>query len=534
MSDLGIGIMLDCSRGAVMNLPSLKRYIELLAKMGYKTLQLYTEDTYEIKEEPYFGYLRGKYTQAELREIDAFTLEKGIELIPCIQTLGHLDALVRWDRYQPIMDIDNILLADDERTYELIDRMFSALESTFTSRRVHIGMDEVHRVGLGKHLQLHGYENRTAILLRHLKRVTEIADKHGFHPMMWSDMFFALATGGSYRLGAEVSEKVVEEVPQNLDLVYWDYYRFDKDFYANVLRAHGKFRNRIIFAGGLWTWRGFAPHTYTSLKTTSAAMAACREVGCRNIFFTLWGDDGGECSYFTALPLLFYAARAVAGEPDMEQLKVEFHALTGEDFDAMMEMGRANSLDDRNCFSNPSKVWLYQDPFLGIYDRTVPESAPAYYTALAERLEASGAQSHSLKNLFAAQAAFARAVAAKCRLGVAARAAYRAGDKAALMILAEKDFPAAIHAVEAFHTAYQALWFSENKPQGYEFHDIRLGGLAARLKTCEERLKAYAAGKTESLPELEEEILPVHDDGDAIPEEQMWAKIAFPYGRAGH
>ena len=75
---LGLGAMLDCSRGAVMHLPALKRYIDLLAKMGYKTLMLYTEDTYEIEEEPYFGYRRGKYTVKELREVDAYAAERGI------------------------------------------------------------------------------------------------------------------------------------------------------------------------------------------------------------------------------------------------------------------------------------------------------------------------------------------------------------------------------------------------------------------------------------------------------------------------
>ena len=31
--------------------------------MGYNQIQLYTEDTYEIKEYPYFGYLQGPLYQ---------------------------------------------------------------------------------------------------------------------------------------------------------------------------------------------------------------------------------------------------------------------------------------------------------------------------------------------------------------------------------------------------------------------------------------------------------------------------------------
>lgn len=525
---LGRGVMLDCSRGAVMHLPALKRYIDLLAKMGYKTLMLYTEDTYEIKEEPYFGYRRGKYTTEELREIDAYARDRGIELIPCIQTLAHLNGLMRWSRYTPFIDTDNILLVDDERTYALIERMFDSLEASFSSRRVHIGMDEAWRVGLGKYLERHGFENRTEILLRHLSRVVEIASRHGFRPMMWSDMFFHLATGGGYRPDAVFSEDVIAKVPEELDLVYWDYYRFNKDFYAGVIRVHQKFRNPVIFAGGLWTWRGFAPLSHQALKITDAAMAACRETGCRDIFFTLWGDDGGECSYFAALPTLHYAAQAVDGVPDPESLRRTFRAATGEDYDDLMMLGEIGDLNGEPGFAGPSKVWLYQDPLLGYYDRTVPQGAPAYYAALADRIDAAAERSASLGALFRAEAAFARAVGLKCRLGVRAREAFLAGDKAALLSLALHDFPAAADAVDTFHRLYEVQWHSENKPNGYERHDTRLGGLAARLRTCAARLAAYAKGEIPDIPELREEVLPAEGETDRLPNEQFYDRITLP------
>ncbi|MCI8459504.1 MAG: beta-N-acetylhexosaminidase, partial [Clostridia bacterium] len=66
------GAMIDCSRNAVLNISAVKRLIDGLAKMGYNTLELYTEDTFEVEGEPYFGYLRGRYSGAEIKEIDAY------------------------------------------------------------------------------------------------------------------------------------------------------------------------------------------------------------------------------------------------------------------------------------------------------------------------------------------------------------------------------------------------------------------------------------------------------------------------------
>ena len=81
------GLMMDMSRNSVMNMPSLKKLIPALADMGYNFIMLYTEDTYEIPEEPYFGHFRGRYTQAELKDFVAFCEGYGVEVIPCIQTL---------------------------------------------------------------------------------------------------------------------------------------------------------------------------------------------------------------------------------------------------------------------------------------------------------------------------------------------------------------------------------------------------------------------------------------------------------------
>jgi hypothetical protein len=50
-----LGVMLDVSRNAVMNMENLKNYIKLISKMGYNCVFLYAEDTYEVNGEPYFG-----------------------------------------------------------------------------------------------------------------------------------------------------------------------------------------------------------------------------------------------------------------------------------------------------------------------------------------------------------------------------------------------------------------------------------------------------------------------------------------------
>ena len=186
------GVMLDMSRNAVMKPSTVNKFVDYISSFGYNMLQLYTEDTYEVNNEPYFGYLRGGFKKEEIKEIDAHCRKKGVELIPCIQTLAHLRTIFKYHPYRGINDYDDILLIDEPRTYELIDNMFASLAESYSSRKVHIGMDEAHMVGLGRYLDKHGLCNRYELLNRHLTKVVEIAKKYGFEPMMWSDMFFRI------------------------------------------------------------------------------------------------------------------------------------------------------------------------------------------------------------------------------------------------------------------------------------------------------------------------------------------------------
>ena len=61
------GTMLDCSRNSVLSVESIKKYIRMQAALGMNTMMLYTEDTYEVPEYPYFGAFRGRYTREELK-----------------------------------------------------------------------------------------------------------------------------------------------------------------------------------------------------------------------------------------------------------------------------------------------------------------------------------------------------------------------------------------------------------------------------------------------------------------------------------
>ena len=148
-----------------MLLPSAVKFLlRQLALMGTNVLQLYCEDTYKIEGEPFFGYFRGPYTEAELRDIDDYAFALGIEVIACIQTLGHLGQMLQWPRYGTLRDTAEVLLAESEETYAFIEKMIKAISLPLRSKRIHIGMDEAHGVSEGRYRQLYGFKESTKVV----------------------------------------------------------------------------------------------------------------------------------------------------------------------------------------------------------------------------------------------------------------------------------------------------------------------------------------------------------------------------------
>ena len=511
-----LGVMIDMSRNAVMSVEGLKRFLPLLKKMGYNCAMLYTEDTYEVDGEPYFGYMRGRYTKAEMKELDAFATSIGMTLIPCIQTLAHLNAIFRWNKYP--RDCNDILLTGDERTYELIDHRFATLSECFASRKIHVGMDEADMLGRGKYLDLHGYEKADDIMKNHLERVCEIAEKYDYEVMLWSDMYFrSWNDGGYFTSKTEVPKEIVDSVPKSVIPVFWDYYHLDEKIYDTMIENHKQLSKKTWFAGGCWSWDGMVPFNRFSLKTMIPALNSCRRQKVRNIIMTLWGDDGGECSHFSQLPSLFYVAEYAKGNTDETKIKAKFKSLVGIDFDTFMEIDCPNDIIEYEGFPrNPSKNMLLSDYFNDYLDYTVKLGIGETYKNYASRLHEISKKSRRYGYLFDTEAKLCDALSIKYELGLRTRLAYEAGDKDTLRSLAENEYVQVAKKIKTFALAFEKQWMTDNKPHGFDVQHMRLGALLYRTDACRRRILDYVNGKIERIEELDEALLPYGEKEQSV------------------
>ncbi len=492
-------VMLDMSRDGVMKVEEVKRYANLIKKAGYNALGLYMEDVYEIEGEPYFGHLRGRYTKAELKEINDYCKKIGMTAIPFIQTLAHLEGIFKWDAYSDIRDIMNILLADEEKTYALIDKMFASLRECFDTEKINIGMDEAPMMGRGKYLDKHGYpQSVQRLLYEHLVKVSEIADKHGFKPAMWSDLIMHMAENGDK-----------PEVPENVTLCYWDYYHDSKKHYDGNLKKHLAVTDKVSFAGGAWAWTGFVPMNGHSINTMKYAMQCCRERDIKDVTITVWGDDGRDCSCFAVLPALFYCAEKYLYQTKDSNIKKKFAEVYGIKYDTFTSLDLPNKIKDCEKCNNPSRWGFYNDPLAGRFDYHVEIGDGEIYKSHALKLKRAAKGAGEFAYLFENLSELCKVLELKYDLGVRTRKAYLEEDKTELKRIAEVVYPELIKRLKKFIASFKASWNKENKPFGIELHEMRLGGLLLRLESCREVILDYLGGKTDKIEELEAPVLPL-------------------------
>lgn len=512
-----LGVFIDCARNNVPTLETLKKFVVNIALMGYNHLQLYVEDCIELDGEPYFGYMRGRFTKAEIKDLDAFCGLLGVELTPCLQTLAHLGNIFRHAVYQEVNDCNDILLVDEEKTYELIGKSFAFVKECFTSNRVNVGMDEAHMLGAGKYLDRFGYKERRLIIREHLDKVLALAKKYGLDVSLFSDMFFRVLLNGDYYDDRDViktmPDSIKKIVPDEATLVYWDYYHLSQPPYERMLKLHKDLTDKIVFAGGAWKWQGFSPFNRYTCETVFPALPACQKYGIDDILLTSWGDDGGECPV-TALLGAYAVCAAKCSESPVEEAETDnlLRMISGYTKDELFALDLPNLIVEREFNrSNPSKYLFYDDLFIGIYSDKSDENTAAAYQVNAERLYPLTKRESEYRYLFETAYTLCRFLEKKGSLAREIRTAYKTGDKAFLSATVKDTLPELEKRLKAFYRCFKTQWEKESKPFGFEVQDSRIGGLLLRFEHVKERLEAYLS-TGEKIAELEAEFLPTDDN----------------------
>jgi hexosaminidase len=185
------GFHLDL-RIQVMTMDALKAFALKLSKDGINTLIMEWEGTYPFEKHPLIPN-RYAYTKSEIFSFIKYCHDLGIDVIPLQQSFGHVEYILRNDRYKDLRedqkDFSQVCPLQTEQDKALFTDLYTELAATHTSKYIHIGGDETYLLGHDERCRLMvAKEGKSKLYIDYIKMLCDIVIKLGKTPVLWADI----------------------------------------------------------------------------------------------------------------------------------------------------------------------------------------------------------------------------------------------------------------------------------------------------------------------------------------------------------
>jgi len=197
------GYMLDVSRGRVPTMDSLKAMVDRLSLYKINQLQLYMENCLRLDSFEEIWSQTDPFTPEEILDLDHYCYIRGIELVPCIASFGHLYDLLRSESFGKYREMDtsmgeaftwynrmryHIINVSDPESFTLITSMLDQYIPLFRSDKINICCDETFDLGKGKSASMAKQMVYGELYLSYVNKLVEYLEVKGKKVMIWGDI----------------------------------------------------------------------------------------------------------------------------------------------------------------------------------------------------------------------------------------------------------------------------------------------------------------------------------------------------------
>ncbi|MCZ6465018.1 MAG: family 20 glycosylhydrolase [Proteobacteria bacterium] len=272
------GIMLDVSRGKVPTAESLRQLVDLCVRLKLNTLMLYTEHTFRFHRHPKIGADDSPMDAETVRELDRYAAERHVELIPTLQSLGHMEHVLALPEYAHLAESELgwTISPQDPGTYELLGDLYDEYLPNFRSHHFNANCDEPWDLERGKSAQRALQLGPGGVYLEHLHRIQRQAAGHGKRTLIWGDVVHA-------------HPGRIAELDRDLILLDWGY---EAEFDYDRVKVFAENGIEFWVCPGTSSWNCLFPRVENSRVNIARWAEAGRRHGARGLVNTDWGDFG--------------------------------------------------------------------------------------------------------------------------------------------------------------------------------------------------------------------------------------------------
>lgn len=272
------GVMLDVCRGKVPTLATLKELIEKLSFYKINQFQMHNEHAFYFPRHPAIGQDADRLTNEEMLELDAHCRRYHVELVPNLQSFGHMQNILSLPQYQHLAETELCwsLAPTVAEGYQFLDELYADFLPAFSSPFFNVNCDETYDLGQGRSAQRFEEVGAGRLYLEHMLRVRELASSYGRRLQMWADILLQ-------------HPEVITDLPEDITLLDWHYEA--EDSYPSTALLGGSGR-RFLVCPGTSSWNTLFPRIDNANANIRTLAREGAEHGAVGLLNTDWGDMG--------------------------------------------------------------------------------------------------------------------------------------------------------------------------------------------------------------------------------------------------
>ncbi len=300
------GLLLDISRDKIPTMTTLKQIADLMMLVKMNHLELYVEGfPIFLPSFPDLPY-ETPITKVELKEFEAYCLMRAIELVPNVNTFGHMTKWLQLDRFHHLAECESgyinhgypfpasTLNPLEEESIKLVKKIILDMADGSSSEFFNLNGDEPFELSLGKSKVATDKKGVGNVYLEYMEKHFQTVRDIDKTPMIWGDV---LAN----------HMELLPDFPKDVVVIDWGY-DASHDFDTPAKAYHD---NKIPFllAPGTSSWNSFASRLSDMIKTTDNSVLAANTFRGLGVLMTDWGDFGHPQSIIFSYPGIVYAAK---------------------------------------------------------------------------------------------------------------------------------------------------------------------------------------------------------------------------------
>ncbi len=350
------GVYLDCSRGKVPKLKTLKELVIRLAHWKINELQLYIENVFTFKKHPDIGKGYSPFTPDELLELQNHCQKHHVRLVGSLASFGHLEKILALPKYRHLGEMPGFrgfgggttLCPTDPGSIKLISELYSEFVPLFEAEDFNVCCDETWELGEGKSKKLAEKTGKDRVYLQFLLKIYSLCQKYGKRMNVWADVVLKYS-------------ELLSKLPRDIVLLNWEYEHNGKNIYKTKDIAKAKIP--FMVCPGTSSWLTHGSRLPNSMANVKSFAEQGRKYHAEGLLNTDWGDNGHRNFLGASLHGFAHGAAQSWNGKTVDNAKFTdnfcFHFF-GENTGRLANIIRLLGSTYITCGTNvPNKSWLY-------------------------------------------------------------------------------------------------------------------------------------------------------------------------------